>query len=564
MGALQRHEVEKYCIDMKKTFFGCSLDGDSAFEVVNRSIQTRELYFAGETGQFWQASHFSYQDSLTNIKMNGQLSRSIPETLGVKQGRNKSSDHYKIYIAPLLDTLDNAHLGVWIGNVNVGVSGVADDVYLMTDTQTKLQAQMDIAEHYGQMYRIKYGALKTKVTVVGSEIDSIYFYEVTPWVMDGETVQVVENNEHLGQIVSGTNQEEKNVDLKISKGRKNLFGLLGAGFSFKCLLSPVVKLHIYRTYTCPITRSGLSSFALRSSELEPLALFQRKCLKSILKLSITAPTPAVHFLTGELPIEGKIHKDIFSLFFSVWSNPDTKIYQIVLYLLRNSSENSRTWAIHLRHLSRKYGLEDPLDCLARDPPTKSFYKEYIATKITAYYENMLRQSANKNSLMTYLNVSTTGLRGRHHPALSNMITTCEVKLSRPHVKLLAGNYLTYKIKADQSGGSARCRICTSGSDESVSHVISTCQSLSDQRQKVLEDFHTLCKATKNKINFEEIVKSDDILCQFILDPTSLNLPVRVSLRDPLLTDFFKLSRDYCFLIDKTRIGLLKEMEKNIN
>ena len=27
MGALQRHETEKFCIDMKKTFFGCSLDG---------------------------------------------------------------------------------------------------------------------------------------------------------------------------------------------------------------------------------------------------------------------------------------------------------------------------------------------------------------------------------------------------------------------------------------------------------------------------------------------------------------------------------------------------------
>ena len=47
MGALQRHECEKYCLDMKKTFFGCSLDGDSAFEVVNREIQTRELYMAG-------------------------------------------------------------------------------------------------------------------------------------------------------------------------------------------------------------------------------------------------------------------------------------------------------------------------------------------------------------------------------------------------------------------------------------------------------------------------------------------------------------------------------------
>ena len=151
---------------MKKTFFGCSLDGDSAFEVVNRNIQKRELYCAGETVQFWQASHFSYQNSFTNIKMNGQLSRSIEETLGVKQGRNKSSDHYKVYIAPLLDTLDNANLGVWIGNLNVGVSGVADDVYLITDSQPKLQAQMDIAAHYGQMYRIKYGASKIKVTIV--------------------------------------------------------------------------------------------------------------------------------------------------------------------------------------------------------------------------------------------------------------------------------------------------------------------------------------------------------------------------------------------------------------
>ena len=50
MGALQRHEVEKYCMDMKRTLLGCSLDGDSTFEVVNRIIQTRELYCAGERG----------------------------------------------------------------------------------------------------------------------------------------------------------------------------------------------------------------------------------------------------------------------------------------------------------------------------------------------------------------------------------------------------------------------------------------------------------------------------------------------------------------------------------
>ena len=377
--------------------------------------------------------------------------------------------------------------------------------------------------------------------------------------MDNEVVKVVEDNEHLGQIVSCKSQEEKNIDLRLSKGRNSLFGLLGSGFSFKCLLSPVVKLHLYRTYTCPITRSGLSSFSLRSNQLEPLSLFQRKTLKSILKLSITAPTPAIHFLTGELPIEGKIHRDVFSLFYSIWKNPETKIYQIVKYLLNNSCENSRTWSAHVRHLSTRYGLEDPSDCLNRDPPSKSFYKEYIATKITSYHEKLLRRSANSNSQMSYLNVATRGLRGRHHPALSNMITTCEVKLSRPHLKFLAGNYLTYQVKANQSGGcSAHCRICTSN-EESISHVISSCVGMKTVRERLLLQFAELCKSTKNKINFEEIKLCEKQLCQFILDPTSLNLPVRVSLQDPLVPEFYRLSRQFCFIIDKTRIGLLQEL-----
>ena len=127
-------------------------------------------------------------------------------------------------------------------------------------------------------------------------------------------------------------------------------------------------------------------------------------------------------------------------------------------MLKNSCENSRTWIVHLKHLCEKYGLEDPLSCLNRDPPPKSIFKETVKTKVTAYYEKVLRQSASGNSAMTYLNVTASGLRGRHHPALNNLITTREVQLSRPHIKFLAGNYFTYKMKADRSGGSYVCLV----------------------------------------------------------------------------------------------------------
>ena len=65
MGAIQRHECEKFCLDMKKTYFCCSLDCDSTFEVVTRTIQTRELFTSGINGDYWRAKHFSYQNLIT-------------------------------------------------------------------------------------------------------------------------------------------------------------------------------------------------------------------------------------------------------------------------------------------------------------------------------------------------------------------------------------------------------------------------------------------------------------------------------------------------------------------
>jgi hypothetical protein len=48
-----------------------------------------------------------------------------------------------------------------------------------------------------------------------------YYSDTTPWKMGGQPIKVVEDNEHLGQLVSGTRQEEKNIDGRLKK-RKGL------------------------------------------------------------------------------------------------------------------------------------------------------------------------------------------------------------------------------------------------------------------------------------------------------------------------------------------------------
>jgi hypothetical protein len=64
------------------------------------------------------------------------------------------------------------------------------------------------------------------------------------------------------------------------------------------------------------------------------------------------------------------------------------------------------------------------------------------TKITAYYEKQLRQEAKTNSCMKYLNVGMVGLRGKHHPAINNIVTPMEVQKMRPHLKMLCANLLS--------------------------------------------------------------------------------------------------------------------------
>ena len=70
--------------------------------------------------------------------------------------------------------------------------------------------------------------------------------------------------------------------------------------------------------------------------------------------------------------------------------------------------------------------------------------------------------------------------------------------------------VTYKIKSDQSGGSPRCRICETGADETVSHVVSTCQGLVVEREKILADLSKLCIFTTQQ--FQMDVKSRILFC----------------------------------------------------
>ena len=87
LGIVQRYDCQQHALDEKKTLFGMTIDGLSAFDVVFRPILLWELYNTGEMDKSWLYSMNNYQNTTCMIKMEGKLSRSFEEILGVGQGK---------------------------------------------------------------------------------------------------------------------------------------------------------------------------------------------------------------------------------------------------------------------------------------------------------------------------------------------------------------------------------------------------------------------------------------------------------------------------------------------
>ena len=500
------------------------------------------------------------------MKQNRELSRESMEWKGERQGHKRSSGHFRSYINPCLTAAYSSELGFYIGPVCISVICIAYDTYALSGNPRSLQGLINIIGHYGRRYRLIFGPDKTKVTITGSKQDMNYYKDINIWSLYGEPLNVSEDNDHLGLIVSDRDEEIKNIDKNIKAARDSLFSFLGNVFSHKCKLSPSVQFHTWQVFIKPVLRSRLAALPIRPQALKPLTTFHHKVLRSILKLSKYSPIPPLYFLLGEIPIEASLHLDILALFWNIWSNPHTKSYEVLLYLLAMADDKSVTWTAHVRILFKLYNLPDPLQLLAGQPWTKTAWLQYTKTSITCYHEKILRAKAENNRKLKYLNVKATGLSGRPHPMLAWVKTTQDVDIVGPHIKMLAGDYLSYENLSLDRGVGPHCRLCQLSYQlpapaETLEHLLTRCRATSNVRSRILpEILNTLSKYHPNNELLSKPTHSK--LTQFLLDSSSLNLQanMRLAPNQKGFTDITKLCSSLIFAVHNERKRQLKGLQ----
>ena len=226
------------------------------------------------------------------------------------------------------------------------------------------------------------------------------------------------------------------------------------------------------------------------------------------------------------------------------------------------SSNSTTWSNHIQLLCLKYGLPSPLSLLRSGTLwTKDSWNCLVKTRVTIWYEQEFRRLSSRNSKMNYLNVKLSGLTGAPHPALHNISTTQDVKKLRLHLKFLSGDFLTNeRLSIDQPSISPACSLCDAPV-ESIEHVLVVCRATGEVRSRLLPELMNAVASVQPTCQILEDIPPASILCQFILDCTSLNLPdsIRVPTHNPGISAIYRISRDWCFAVNSVRLNCLKNV-----
>ena len=146
--------------------------------------------------------------------------------------------------------------------------------------------------------------------------------------------------------------------------------------------------------------------------------------------------------------------------------------------------------------------------------------------------------------------------------LLGVLNTQDVMRSRVHVRMLAGDYPC----AAYAGNDKSCKLCRSlrphdtAPVEDMFHLLTRCRATADTRDRILPDlFNIIFEFYPHNQLLTEPNQAH--ITQFVLDPTSLNLPVniRISPNSPNIQSVMCLCRHLCFALHKDRTRQLKNL-----
>ena len=362
---------------------------------------------------------------------------------------------------------------------------VADDLLLNSSNAPQLQIAISLAEKDASRERYKFNADKTKIVAVKTPQD-------TPFMLYNNKLGYSNDEPHLGISRNQQNNNKDTIGKRIQKARRATYSLLGAGLSGIENVGPEVAIRGFTIYILPILLHGLEALVLTKTEVNDLALFQREMLRRFMKLPDSTAVPAIHLLSGTLPVDAEIHKRSLGLLRSTLDvNPDCPPAVLMkdLVIRQLAMEESNSWATQMRSLLQQYKLPSA-STLIQCPPKKHQWKEFIKSVDKFSFEKLQKEASSMTTL-SFLDVKQC-MPGSLHPVWKNLCSITDVKKAIVKARLLIQRY---PLATSYTAGRKKQDICPlcKADMETTTHFLLRCEATDNIRRPLMRNIMQICK-----------------------------------------------------------------------
>ena len=527
----------------KKPLIVAMLDAQKAFDVVDHDTLLRRLYFDGICGADWILLQNLYSDLTSVVKWEGTLSNPFVIRQGVRQGGVMSTSHYKRYNNPLLIQLESKFTGAKIGYIRIPHVTVADDLTLMSYSQSEMQVMIPTSGGFANRSRFVIHPKKSCILTYG---DKYLQYKEASYYMNGVEMSKVQQSTHLG--IHRESSNKANITEKISLGRRTAYSLMGAGLHCGNGLKQCVGGKLWSTYVVPRLLYGLEVLSLSEKDLRDLELYQRKSLRQIQSFPDKTHSSAMLALLGILPLQRVIHKNILNLFWR-WISSEGIEKDIAVRQLATKSDSESSWFNKVKQLLVLYDLPSSSELLERIP-SKFKWKRMVNNAINTVVEEQWREAIKSSPSLKYLNPESVKVGSAHHLWSSVRNSLHDSRRAQLKARVLTGTYTLQSNRAvfNKFAVDPTCKLCEQ-CPETRQHFLTECQALKHLHQK----FRSRVLGFVNSSCLDSLTSSE--LTQLILDPS-----VYCSSKTDI--DLIELySRELISSLHRTRNKLLSGLEK---
>ena len=255
------------------------IDFKSAFDCVHWPALWSALENEHVPLKIIQLLQASYSDSTSSVRIRNELSEEFSIQTGVRQGDVASPLLFNIAIDAIMRKAFGGRRGVQY-DVNNFLTDLmfADDSAIFADTDAEATDILYDVARIAQSYGLKINAEKTKVMTTDGSQANVH--------LDGTQIEQVQEFKYLGSLV----QEKKVASTTEVHSR---IGQATAAFASlrwclwkKTNISTKNKIRLFRTLILPILLYGSETWTLLKSDINKLEVFQMRCLRQILGVSL--------------------------------------------------------------------------------------------------------------------------------------------------------------------------------------------------------------------------------------------------------------------------------------